>query len=200
MRLLPSLLALVACAPPERPPGEVDEGPCDEVWRSLQPDEVSPWGTSPAAGRASLGGERSVDVDGVVGVAQLGWPGGVERLLFATEIEPIEDPPPGFCVDGVDLPASLLLSWGGVEVRALGRLRLIGPLPRLQAGFVGEIPLLDAPLDPPAGARAWAAWAWFEPVDGGHVISGSLRPLFDGEPDYAAGPASLTFEPTEEPG
>ena len=200
MRLLPSILTLLACAPPDRPPGEVVDRPCAEVWRALEPGEVSPWGTSVAAGRAALGGERAVAVQGQPGAVQLGWPGGVERLLFATEVEPVVDPPPGFCLDGIDLPATLRLSWGDEQAVALGRLRLIGSQHRLEGAFIGEIPLDALPLDPPAGARAWAAWARFALVDGAHEPSGSLRPLREGEPDHAAGPPALIFEPPEEPG
>lgn len=203
MRSLLVLLLCASCGELSRPSVVAEPGPCDEVWRPLEPDEVSPWGTSVSQVRVLLGGEHPVDLNtqatsGLGGV-QLAWPGGLERLIFAEPVQPPDPAPPGWCEDGIELPATLQLTLdGGAEVRALGRLRALGSPPQLVAAFVGSLPLdtpalLDA-LDgaAPDGASGWAVWATWARTDAGWSLSGQIRPQSDSGDEVGA--VALSFD------
>ncbi len=200
LALLGSLLA--ACAPPDRPPGEADDPPCVEVWRRLAPSEPSPWGTSSAQIRAVLGGPHAVGWAAAAetgdGEVQLAWPGGLDRLIFATATRDVDPAPPGWCADGIDQAAALQLRFGALDASARGRLRAIGQLPIVEGAFVGE--LAGEGLDPlgvalPGDGRGWAVWATLRRDDGGPWRAfGEIRPLLVDRPDHEVGPAVLAFE------
>lgn len=170
MRWLLPILCVAACDP--LPPGEVDAPPCEEIVDPLRPGERTFWGTTASQVRVRLGGthtgaltlQRDVPLDLVVE-----WPAGLEASVWAApNVEP--DPvPPGWCADGLDLPAGLV--WTTPDgplaepARVAGRLRAVGAVAELTGGFTGTLPrealpaLLPDAVDPAeVEIRVWASW------------------------------------------
>jgi hypothetical protein len=157
---------VVGCGPPPSQPA-VDADPrCEEVWRPLAPDEVSPWGTSVALTRVRFGGAYPVLAveDGSSAIVRLGWPAGLESLVFAAPQEELEDPPPGWCQDGIELPVRLTLEIDGTLHVGSGRLRAVGAVPELLAATTIDVG--PAVWDLPEGGERWVVWATFDSADG----------------------------------
>lgn len=188
------LSLFIGCAAPDRPAGEPSTSPCAEARRLLEPDEFSPWGTSPAAVRTRLGGSADLlaEEDRVVPVS-LGWIGGPEWLVFAT-LQPDAAPVPlGLCDDGIEISARISIDLAQERVEIPGRLRAIGPMPEVVGAFAGRVSAADVPsLELVEGELA--VFGWWQATQGGVDVDVELRELAAGAPLFEAGTVVLELQ------
>lgn len=185
-RFLPMLL-LWACA--DLPSDPQPDAACTEILNPVDASERSPWGTTANGVRVMLGdrAEGSLTTTDTTSLTvQPGWPAGLIAIVRAEANETPADPPPYWCSDRLELPASVTLSAGdgrldvdGEPVEVVGTLWAIGTWADLESVFTGRVPgttwpeLLPEGTDP--DAVELAVWLQWVPGDGVAHVQGSLR-------------------------